>query len=119
MLLTINKLVDENYPSWAMYMQVYLIKQDTWNIVSGNTTQPTGSPNSKAVQSWQKKHDLAAVDILLNVSTITSHIVILPMPLVLGTNSNSYSAQKVTAQSHPSAVNSIQCVMKVTPCVIG
>ena len=68
MPLTINKLVDENYPSWAMYMQVYLIKQDSWNIVSGNTTQPTGSLNSQAVQSWQKKHDLADADILLNVS---------------------------------------------------
>ena len=68
MPLTIDKLVDDNYPSWAMYMQAYLIKQDTWNIVSGNTTRPTGSPNSRVVQSWQKKHDLAAADLLLNVS---------------------------------------------------
>src|SRR6266478_364676 len=64
-----DKLNDENYPAWSKYMQALLVKQDLWSIVSGDTPRLTGSPMHKAVVGWQRKHDTAAAEILLNVST--------------------------------------------------
>ena len=64
-----DKLNDENYPAWNKYMQALLVKQDLWSIVSGDTSRPTGSLTHKAVVAWQKKHDTATAEILLNVLT--------------------------------------------------
>lgn len=63
-----NALNDDNYPSWCQYMQARLITKELWGITSSADMRPAGLDNHKVVRAWQRKCDLAAAEILLNVS---------------------------------------------------
>jgi len=65
---TFDKLNDENYSAWAKYMKAHLVKKDLWDIVSGDTPRPVGGAHHRTITAWQKKHDIAAAEILLHVS---------------------------------------------------
>lgn len=63
----ISKLDDNNYAEWSILMRAVLVHQGLWDIVSGSTPCPLGSPNSNAVRAWVKKNDQACTEITLNL----------------------------------------------------
>ena len=51
---SIEKLNSNNYGNWSIRMKHYLIGQDLWDIVGGeSTTPPTG--DAKARKEWEMK----------------------------------------------------------------
>ena len=63
-----DKLNEDNYSAWVMYMKAHLVRKDLWGIVSGDDTWPIGSAHHKTVAAWEKRHNIAAAEIVLHVS---------------------------------------------------
>jgi hypothetical protein len=62
-----QKLGEENYSTWSVYMKADLICKGIWDIVDGSETQPPGSPSSKLVCAFIKKQQLAQSQLTLAV----------------------------------------------------
>ncbi|TFK84664.1 hypothetical protein K466DRAFT_577211 [Polyporus arcularius HHB13444] len=58
MSLSISKLDDSNYAEWSILMRAMLVRQGLWDITSGNTPCPHGSPNSTALESVHQARGL-------------------------------------------------------------
>jgi len=65
---SIDKLADDNYYSWCLYLKGYLDKIGCWEIVTGESERPMGSDNSSKVKAWLKLRRLAVSEITLHVS---------------------------------------------------
>ncbi len=70
MLPSILKLDDSNYTEWSILMRAVLVRQGLWDITSGDTSCPQGSPNSTTVHAWVKKNNQACVEITLNLDPV-------------------------------------------------
>src|SRR5258705_12326540 len=63
-----DKLNDDNYSAWAKYMKAHLVRKELWGGVSGDVPQPIGSAHHKVIAAWEKKHGIAAAEIVIHVS---------------------------------------------------
>ncbi|RDX40781.1 hypothetical protein OH76DRAFT_1365662 [Lentinus brumalis] len=55
---SISKLDDSNYAEWSILMRAVLVRQGLWDVVSGDTPCPQGSPNSTALESVHQARGL-------------------------------------------------------------
>ncbi|KAF9442229.1 hypothetical protein P691DRAFT_765434 [Macrolepiota fuliginosa MF-IS2] len=67
--ITFDKLNNENYHEWKMYMTTVLIKKDLLNVIDGTLMHPGGKEGTKKVQEFHAKQAHAYAKIILHVST--------------------------------------------------
>lgn len=59
------KLNDSNYWVWKVLMKAMLVRKNLWDVVDGSETRPSGSANTKAVRSFNRKQAEAVAEITL------------------------------------------------------
>lgn len=68
----IKLLTRNNYDTWSMQGEALLIKNDTWNYVSGDTPKPSITPNDRtsqaAYRTWCQADRKARADLILSIS---------------------------------------------------
>jgi hypothetical protein len=64
----VDKLNDDNYSTWCLYMEGLLDKEGVWDIVIRKKEQPTTGPNSKAFLAWDSKRHVVCAQLILHVS---------------------------------------------------
>jgi hypothetical protein len=62
-----EKLNDSNYGPWKKLLKALLIRKGLWEVVSGDETLPSGSPNTKPVRAFRKRQAEAGAEIILHV----------------------------------------------------
>lgn len=62
-----DRLGDNNYPTWSIYMLAQLKKRNLWEIVSGRVTRPLGSENNAKVRAFVRREEEACAEIVLCV----------------------------------------------------
>jgi hypothetical protein len=65
-----EKLNDDNWAVWSYRMEMLLTKMELWDVVSGDTTKPTGAETHKTVIAFRKKQRLARAEIALRVEDL-------------------------------------------------
>ena len=63
--LSFEKLGEENYPVWKVYMEAMLVRKSLMDIVDGTKVMPMGSPGSKAVIAFRRAQAEARAEIIL------------------------------------------------------
>ena len=63
--LSFEKLGEENYPVWKVYMEAMLVRKSLMDIVDGTKVMPMGSPGSKAVITFKRAQAEAHTEIIL------------------------------------------------------
>ena len=63
--LLFEKLGEENYPVWKVYMEAMLVRKSLMDIVDGTKVMPMGSPGSKAVITFKLAQAEARTKIIL------------------------------------------------------
>jgi len=64
----IEALNKENYDTWRMHMEALLIKNDSWQYVSGDAVKPEATEsNVNKVRAWEKNDAKAKSDIILSI----------------------------------------------------
>lgn len=62
-----EKLNDSNYGTWKKLVKALLVRKGLWDVVSGDETLPSGSPNTKPVRAFRKRQAEAGAEIILHV----------------------------------------------------
>lgn len=62
-----DKLNDSNHGTWKKLEKALLVRKGLWDVVSGDETLPSGSPNTKAVRAFRKRQAEACAEIILHV----------------------------------------------------
>ena len=63
--LSFEKLGEENYPVWKVYMEAMLVRKSLMDIVDGTKVMLMGSPGSKAVIAFRRAQAEACAEIIL------------------------------------------------------
>ena len=74
--LSFEKLGEENYPVWKVYMEAMLVRKSLMDIVDGTKVMLMGSPGSKAVITFKRAQAEARTKIILCLCSF-------PMPTAL------------------------------------
>jgi hypothetical protein len=62
-----QKLGEENYNIWCVYMKALLTQKDVWDIVDGSETRPPSSDSSKIICAFVKKQQLMQSELTLAI----------------------------------------------------
>lgn len=70
--IRIQYLTKENYDTWKIQVEALLIKQDTWNYVSGDKPEPEIKEGDTASEqrhkNWKRKDLKAMSDLFLSIT---------------------------------------------------